>query len=81
MTLCADLGHLRTSDHPAVKRVNELENQGDRVLKQALADLFCGETPPVEVIKWKEIYDYLEEAIDHCEDTVTVVEAALVKNS
>ncbi len=80
-SLCSDLAHQRSSDHPAVALVNSLENQADKVLKQALADLFCGDTPPIEVIKWKEIYDYIEEAIDHCEDTVTVIETALVKNS
>jgi predicted phosphate transport protein (TIGR00153 family) len=78
---CQRLGELRPTEGDFVQRVNELENQGDQILKQGLADLFHNETNPVEVIKWKEIYDYVEEAIDHCEDTVSVIEAALVKNS
>ncbi len=79
--LCGQLASLRSSNHPAITRINELENRGDRILKQGLADLFATETDPVEIIKWVEIYGYIEEAIDHCEDTASVIEAALVKNS
>lgn len=64
-----------------VEEVNTLENQADAILKQGLAALFHEEKDPIEVIKWKEILDYVEEAIDHTEDTVNSIEAALVKNS
>jgi uncharacterized protein Yka (UPF0111/DUF47 family) len=79
--VCLQLAKLRTSDTPHIVAVNEIENRGDRVLKQALADLFHSDSQPIEVIKWKEIYDYLEEALDCCEDVVHTIEAALVKNS
>ncbi|NUP99032.1 MAG: DUF47 family protein [Armatimonadetes bacterium] len=77
---CHGLARMREAG-PFIEQVNTLENEADQVLKQGLADLFLHEENPVEIIKWKEIYDYVEEAIDHCEDTVNVIEAALVKNS
>jgi hypothetical protein len=78
---CTQLHAMRSAEHAVIERVNELENAGDKVVKQGLADLFRDEPDAIEVIKWKEIYDHLEEAIDCCEDAVAVIEAALVKNS
>ncbi|NUQ71512.1 MAG: DUF47 family protein [Chthonomonadales bacterium] len=75
------LPKLRDSNVDFVKEVNTLENKGDVVLKQGLAALFRDEQDPIEILKWKEILDYVEEAIDHTEDTVNSIEAALVKNS
>jgi len=75
------LPKLRDSNVGFVEEVNTLENKADAVLKQGLADLFAQEKDPVEIIKWKEILDYVEEAIDHTEDLVNCIEAALVKNS
>jgi hypothetical protein len=77
----AILPKLRDSNAQFVKEVNALENKGDMILKQGLADLFSNEKDAVEIIKWKEIFDYVEEAIDHTEDTANCIEAALVKNS
>lgn len=79
--LCGQLASLRHSNHTAIEQVNTLENLADGVLKRGLAELFNGGEDPLEVMKWHEIYGYIEEAIDHCEDTVAVVEGALVKNS
>jgi len=62
-------------------KVNQLENEGDTVLKAGLADLFRGSPDPIAVMKWKEIYENIEEAIDSCEDTVNEIEAAVVKNA
>jgi len=62
-------------------KVNQLENEGDTVLKAGLADLFRGTPDPIYVLKWKEIYENIEEAIDSCEDTVNEIEAAVVKNA
>ncbi len=75
------LGKQRDSNAAFIEQVNTLENTGDRILKQGLADLFHNEKDPIEIIKWKEILDYVEEAIDHTEDAVNSIEAALVKNS
>ena len=64
-----------------VKRINELENEADQVKKMAAAELFRTATDPIEVIKWKEIYDYLENAINSCEDVANLIESAVVKNA
>ena len=61
--------------------VNRLENAGDRALEQALSKLFHGKPDPLDVIKWKEIYEGLEEAIDKCEDVAETIQAILVKNA
>ena len=61
--------------------VNRLENEGDAVSRAAIAGLFDNETNPIEVIKWKELYEHLETAIDKCEDAVNIVEAVCLKNA
>jgi len=61
--------------------VNRLENAGDRALEQALSRLFNGKPDPLEVIKWKEIYEGLEAAIDKCEDVAETIQGILVKNA
>jgi predicted phosphate transport protein (TIGR00153 family) len=62
-------------------RINELENQGDQVNREALRELFSGVPDPITVIKLREIYDHLEMAIDRCEDVADVMETIAVKNS
>lgn len=61
--------------------VNRLENEGDKVSRQAIAGLFENERDPIEVIKWKELYEHLETAIDKCEDAANIVEAVVLKNA
>lgn len=61
--------------------VNRLENVGDSISRRAIASLFENETDPIEVIKWKELYEHLETAIDKCEDAVNIVEAVCLKNA
>ena len=60
--------------------VNRLENTGDDITHVAVADLFK-KSNPVEIIKLKEIYEYLEEATDKCEDAADVIKDIFVKNS
>lgn len=57
-----------------LKEVHELENQADGRSRAAIAGLFRGATDPLEVIKWRDIYHYLEEAIDAAEDAAEVLE-------
>jgi uncharacterized protein len=61
--------------------INRLENAGDRALDVAISKLFQGTPDPLEVIKWKEIYETIEEAIDKCEDVAGTLESILVKNA
>ena len=61
--------------------INQLENEADRVNRQALADLFDNVKDAIELIKLKEIYEMLEQATDLCEDAANVIESVTVKNS
>lgn len=61
--------------------INRLENEGDETLRQALEDLFSGGHDALEVMKWKEIYETLEEAIDRCEDVSDVLSTVSLKNA
>ena len=61
--------------------INRLENAGDRILRRAVAQLFQDNSDPIEVIKWKEIYDNLENAIDRCEDVANIIEGVALEYS
>lgn len=61
--------------------VHRLENEGDRIVRQAMAELFNDGTDAVEIIKWKDIYALLEETIDACEDVANVIERIVVKHA
>ncbi len=60
------------------KEINTLENEGDILLRKATAELFTRKDP-VEIIKFKELYEDMEAAIDRCEDVADVVGDILVK--
>jgi predicted phosphate transport protein (TIGR00153 family) len=64
----------------ACVEVNTLENDGDVVLRTTIAELFDNEKDVFELIKWKEIYERLEEAIDVCEDVSNIAEGIVLKN-
>ena len=61
--------------------INRLENEGDVILRAALAKLFRSERDPVVLIKWKEIYELLESATDRCEDVANIIESVVLQNS
>jgi predicted phosphate transport protein (TIGR00153 family) len=61
--------------------VNRLENDGDRVYRRAVADLFDGDHRALDVLKWKDIIDELEAAIDRLEDVSDVLEAIALKHA
>lgn len=63
------------------QEVKRLEEEGDQEYAQAVGDLFDGQPDALEVIKWKEIYDKIEAAIDECEDVSNVLESISLKNS
>jgi uncharacterized protein len=60
--------------------IHRLENVGDDNHHAAVSRLFEGQTPALEVMKWKELYDLLEAAIDCCEDVGNTVERLVLKN-
>jgi predicted phosphate transport protein (TIGR00153 family) len=61
-------------------RVNQLEHEADRVHQDSIVELFDQEKDPIAVIKWKEIFDFLEAATDRCEDVGNLLEGVVVKH-
>ena len=61
--------------------VNSLENDGDRIEREAIASLFEGDTKCTDIIKWKDIYETLECAIDECEHVANVIESIVLKHN
>jgi uncharacterized protein len=60
-------------------QVNRLEREGDRVYRRAVAELFSGDHEPIEVLKWKDIVDQLEDAIDRCQHISNTIESIALK--
>ncbi|HUZ82817.1 MAG TPA: DUF47 family protein, partial [Gaiellaceae bacterium] len=60
--------------------LRELEDVGDRIAREAISELFSGGVDAIELVRWKDIYEQLEEAVDACENAADVLEAILVKN-
>ena len=61
--------------------IDRLEHEGDDLNRAAVAKLFEADNNPLEVIKWKEIYETMENAIDRCEDVANVLEGIALKNT
>ncbi|MGH7802478.1 MAG: DUF47 domain-containing protein [Thermodesulfobacteriota bacterium] len=61
--------------------INRLENEGDRTYRNAQSVLFNSSSDPIEIIKWKDIYETLEEAIDTCEDVANIIEGIVLENA
>jgi uncharacterized protein len=61
--------------------INRLENDGDRVSREAMASLFDNGIDPMVVIRWKDIYERLENAIDSTERVANILEGIVIKNS
>lgn len=61
------------------KEINRCENEGDTLLRSALGRLFNGDRDPMTVMKWKEVYDFLEDAVDRCEDVANVLEGVALE--
>lgn len=75
------LPRMQAGDTRYCRQINTLENQGDAALKKALGDLFDQQPDAREIIKWKEIYEFIEEAMDRCEDAANLIEAVITKNA
>jgi uncharacterized protein len=82
--LAAAVRHLRSTklyDQLAKHciEVHETENAGDDILQTAMGDLFRDEKDPIQVIKWKDIYETMEMVTDRCEDVANVMQGVIVK--
>jgi uncharacterized protein len=61
--------------------INSLENEGDRFFRRAVADMFSGDHKAMDVLKWKEVIETLEEALDGLENVANVVESVVLKHA
>ncbi len=65
---------------PHIAAVDRLEDEGDRISRRAIAALFAGGIDPMVVIRWKDVIDRLEEAVDACDRVAHVLEGIAVKH-
>ena len=81
--LCAALEDLESLEgiDEHLDRVRSLEQEGDRIYRSAVAALFQGSIDPMFVLRWKDIYDALEEAIDRCRSASNSLESIVVKHT
>jgi predicted phosphate transport protein (TIGR00153 family) len=61
--------------------INRCENESDRLCRTLIAQLFDEERDPVQIIKWKEIFEVIETAVDKCEDVANVIEGVILKSA
>ena len=66
---------------PLLKEIHRLENEGDRITREALKNLFNDHLSAGDLIKWKDIYALLEETMDECEHCAEVIETLSIKNT
>ena len=66
---------------PHLAEVDRLEDEGDRISREALVSLFAGGIDPMVVIRWKDVFERLEQAIDACERVAHVLEGIAVKHA
>jgi len=60
--------------------IHRLENDGDRIVREGVASLFEGGIDPMVVIRWKDLFERLEEAVDACERVANVLQGIVIKN-
>ncbi|SRR5579884_300458 len=75
--------HLDSRDDMSqhVVRIHDLENQGDRVTREAISALFRASTDAIHIIKWKDVYALLEKTVDTTEDIANILENVAIKNA
>lgn len=78
-----ELKNMKSSEYLTKKiiEINRIEEDGDRISRKAIGDIFRGDLEVIEVIKWREIYQYLEDTLDACEDIANVIEGVVMKNA
>jgi predicted phosphate transport protein (TIGR00153 family) len=59
--------------------INRLENEADHIYRKAIAELFHNGNDPIDVMKWRDIFDNIEEATDRCEDVANIVEGVVLE--
>jgi len=80
-SMCEALAHLDESPtlDDWIVEVNRIEEEGDRVFRDAVASVFAGGIDPILIIRWKDLFERLEAAIDRCEHAVIIMAGIAVK--
>ena len=86
LSACAEVAAVQAIENrdEALKHcieINRFENDSDRLCRTLIAQLFDEEKDPVQIIKWKEIFEVIETAVDKCEDVANVVEGVILKSA
>jgi uncharacterized protein Yka (UPF0111/DUF47 family) len=68
-------------DNKTIIEINNIEDAGDKIYRKAVKELYSGAYDPLTVIKWREIYDHLEDTLDAFEDVANIVEGIAMKHS
>ena len=66
---------------PRLVEIHRLENEGDDLYHEAVAELFRDTPDALRVIRWKDIYDKLEAAVDRCEQAANIIETVIIKHA
>lgn len=66
--------------HKKIIDINKIENDGDYVYRAAMRELFLNEKDVMQVIRWKSIYNFLEEILDSCENVANIIEGIVMKH-
>ena len=61
--------------------INKIEEEGDLLFRNAVKQLFIADIPVLDVIKWREIYQYLENTLNSCESVANIIEGVAMKNA
>lgn len=64
-----------------IVEIHRLENEGDDIYFRAIGELFRNETDAITIIKWKELYEILENATDRCESVANIIESIVIKHT
>ncbi|NJM52675.1 MAG: DUF47 family protein, partial [Blastocatellia bacterium] len=64
-----------------IVEIHRLENEADDVYFRAIGELFHNSTDPIELIKWKELYEILENGTDRCESVANIIESIMLKHT
>jgi hypothetical protein len=79
----AAVRHIRSSDEVLARcrEIKRAEEEGDAAWESAMTELFAGAPDPVDVIRWKTLYDQLEDTLDACDDVANELETITVKHA
>jgi predicted phosphate transport protein (TIGR00153 family) len=80
--LIADLNNLKRTAklRERIIEINRIENEGDVLFREIMTGLFASSRLPLEVFKWKEIYEHLENTLDACEHVANIIDGIVMKH-